>query len=578
MIGYHKSEKAEKPLEYNSSTMVRARYRRILLFFLNTLFKLIWWELIVPRLGLRKLTQRTRPIRLRKISGNFRTLAVRMGGVMIKVGQFLSSRVDILPPEITDELKGLQDEVPAEDFSDIRRVIESELNASLEEIFLLFDPQPLAAASLGQVHRAQIAPVSSDTLSLNNVVIKVQRPNIENIIATDLAALKTVGRWLQLYKPIRRRVNIPLLLDEFSRILYEEIDYLAEADNAERFASDFKGDRHVRVPKVMHRLTTKRVLTLEDVWAIKITDYETILAAGIPLSQVAARLVNVYLVQIFDNGFFHADPHPGNLFVHPLSTTQNDEGETSTEWELTFVDFGMVGRIPSHLRDGLRELLIGIGTRDVKRVVHAYEQLGVLLPGADLKLIEEAEKKLFERFWGKSMRELASIDFKEMHQFAIEFRELIYKMPFQMPQNLILMGRCVGILAGMCMGLDAEFNLWDHLVPFAEKLLAQESEKFLEQWLDEVEKLVKALLTLPRRLDLMLTRIEQGEVEVIIHAPELEQGVRDLNRKFVKIPGAITFAALLLGGIQAYLQGETTLSIVLFVAAGINLFWLMFKG
>ncbi|MBU0704753.1 MAG: AarF/ABC1/UbiB kinase family protein, partial [Chloroflexi bacterium] len=194
--------------------MLRARYRRIVLFFARVAANLIAWELILPRLGFRKRVQRTRSDRLRRIAVAFRALAIQMGGVLIKVGQFLSSRLDVLPIEITDELAGLQDEVPPEDFADIRRVVEIELDAPLEERFAAFDETPLAAASLGQVHRAKLGTTAESA----NVVVKVQRPNIETIIATDLAALRTVGKWLHRYPPIRRRADVPALLTEFTHI------------------------------------------------------------------------------------------------------------------------------------------------------------------------------------------------------------------------------------------------------------------------------------------------------------------------------------------------------------------------
>ena len=175
-------------------------------------------------------------------------------------------------------------------------------------------------------------------------MVKVQRPNIENIIATDLAALRTVGRWLNYYPPIRKRANVPALLEEFTRTLYEEIDYLAEGRNAETFAANFKDHPGVLVPKVIWTHTAQRVLSLEDVQGIKITDYEAISAAGISRTEVASRLLDTYLQQIFQDGFFHADPHPGNLFVR-VNPADGTRLEKKPEWRLTFVDFGMVGRI-----------------------------------------------------------------------------------------------------------------------------------------------------------------------------------------------------------------------------------------
>ena len=271
----------------------------------------------------------------------------------------------------------------AENFADIRRVVEAELGDSLAARFAEFEETPLAAASLGQVHRVRLRTPSN---GVAKIVVKAQRPNIQTIVATDFAALRTVANWLDRFPPLRQRANLPVLLDEFTRILDGELDYLAEGRNAETFAENFKDQPEIRVPRVVWTHTTKRVLALEDVYAIKITDCAAIDAAGISRAEVADRLIDTYLQQIFEDGFFQADPHPGNLFVEPvLSAGQigNLPG-----WRLTFVDFGMAGRVAPNIRVGLRELAIAVGTRDAARMITAYQMLGVLLPGADLALLE----------------------------------------------------------------------------------------------------------------------------------------------------------------------------------------------
>ena len=426
--------------------MYRSRYRRIIWFFGRVIASIFIWDVFLPRIGLAKWSSRGRPKRMRNSATRFRKLAISMGGVMIKVGQFLSTRVDILPKEVTDELAGLQDEVPPVPFSDIQSVIETEFNQRLEALFFDFDPVPLAAASLGQVHRATL-PLKTGLQPANGrgnghggktgrieVVVKVQRPDIENLIKTDLEALRTVGGWLQRFRSIRRRANVPALLDEFSKILFEEIDYLAEGRNAEKFATNFADNPRVRVPKVYWTFSTVRVLTLENVYAIKITDYEAITQSDVDRSQVASLLLDTYLQQIFEDGFFHADPHPGNLFVEPcpvpipLPVATNLVGisgngkdtANAIKWQLTFVDFGMVGHVPSNLRSGLRELLIGVGTRDSGRVIRAYQQMDILLPDADLLLLERAGSRIFERYWGKNMSELTSLNTRDLREFLDE--------------------------------------------------------------------------------------------------------------------------------------------------------------
>lgn len=560
--------------------MLGARYRRIVFFFARILAGVVFWDLILPRLGLRKLSRQNRPERLRRAAVQYRAMAIQLGGVLIKVGQFLSSRVDVLPREITGELAGLQDEVPPERFEDIRAVAEADLGMPLEEKYRQFDVAPLAAASLGQVHRACLAvhgvdPAGEEVLETLNVVVKVQRPNIQALIATDLAALRTVGEWLRRYPPIRKRANVPALLAEFTRTLYEEVDYLAEGRNAETFAANFKGQPNIRVPRIIWTHTTPHVLTLEDVGGIKITDYEAISQAGIDRGEVARRLLDTYLKQIFEDGFFHADPHPGNLFVMPLPRAPADGGasEVHLPWKLTFVDFGMVGRIPPETRLAMRELIIGVGTRDTGRVIRAYQMLGMLLPGADLKLIEEAMGTMFDYFWGKSMTELQRVDVKEMHQFAHQFSDLVYDMPFQIPQDIIFLGRAVGILSGMCTGLDPGFNLWEYLTPYAGKLLAEETAAGKGAWLDELGGLARKLVALPGRADAMLTKIERGDL--VTRDPQLAEQVRRLERAVLKAAGSVVFAALLFGGIQFYLAALALPAGILWVGAALSLLWLL---
>ncbi len=554
--------------------MLRARYRRITWYFFRVLTGLVWWELLYPRIGLGGVSRRTRPERLRRIAVRFRTMAIQMGGVMIKVGQFLSSRVDVMPPEIIHELEGLQDEVAPESFEDIRQIAEAELGTALTEKYCYFDPQPLAAASLGQVHTARLFPhdAFSDGAVMGeasvNVVVKVQRPFIEQIIEVDLAAIMRVGKWLRWYKPISSRANLPALLGEFSRTLYEEIDYLAEGRNAETFAVNFKHDAGVLVPKVIWTHTTRRVLTLEDVGGIKITDYERIAEEGIDRKQVGKRLIATYLKQIFEDGFFHADPHPGNLFVRRVSTGNHDEG-TGIDWQLTFVDFGMVGHISAKAREGMRDMLIGIVTRDVDRVLISYEKLGFLLPGADLERLKMAEKEIFDRFWGKSMSELQQTDMGEMVEFAYRFRDLLYELPFQIPQDIIFLGRAVGILSGMCTGLDKDFNVWEALSPYAKKLVADEGVGSLEKVLEEVGKYARRLLALPSRAESLLGKLEKGELAT--RDPQLTRQVEKLEGAIKQAASSIVFAAFLFSAVQSYLVGQIWLAASLGFGAGLAL-------
>lgn len=553
-----------------NTSRLRARYRYIMGFFARVAASFIFWEVILPRLGMRRITRRTRSRRFTQIAVQFRALAIRMGGVMIKVGQFLSARADVLPPEITDELSGLQDEVPAEDFTAIRELAEAELGAPLEEQFERFESEPLAAASLGQVHRARLRADQSDAEGFRDVVVKIQRPFIDQLIDVDFSALRRVAGWLMRYKPIRRRVDVRALIAELEATVQREIDYVAEGKNAETFGRNFAQSRRIHVPRVVWSRTTKRVLTLENVYAIKITDYDAITAAGIDRGAVARVLFKTYLKQILEDGFFHADPHPGNLFVTPRPSAE--EGDAN--WQLTFVDFGMTGSVPGHLRQGLREMMVGVGTRDAARVVGAYETLGVLLPGADLKLLEQAGAQLFDRFWGMSMSELRKIDHREMRQFAMQFRELMFEMPFQLPHDLLLLGRTMAILSGMCTGLDPDFNVWTQLAPYAQKLVREEGVSNWEIWLDELGELVKQLIALPSQTGRVLTRLERGELNV--NVPQVNRQIFHLEGAINRLTGSILFAAFLFGGVLLYQSGDFTLSYLFWGFSGATLLWMIF--
>ncbi len=538
------------------------------------MIKIGFWDILLPWLGLRQLSINTRPQRLSKAARDFKNLAIDMGGVMIKVGQFLSARLDVLPSQVTDELAGLQDEVRPESYEDIRQVIENEFNQPLESLFLDFQTEPLASASIGQVHRANLITgneLNPDQEVALPVVVKVQRPGIQDIIETDLAALDVVIGWLVRYPPIRKHVNLKALLREFSQTIHQEMDYLNEGKNAEAFQKNFIGHREVLVPKIFWQQTTRCVLTLEDVLAIKITDYHAIENAGIDRAQVANVLLDTYLKQVFEDRFFHADPHPGNLFVLPETSSKAGPGGASPEWRLVFVDFGMAGTVPDNIYQGLREMLVALGTRDAARLVKSYQLLGVLLPSADLELLEQAEKQLLEHFWGKSVPDIMKIQQDEVREFIKEFRQLIYDMPFQIPENMILLGRSLAILSGICTGLNPEFNIWPRIAPYAQKLI--EADSGWEFWYKEFSQTLGTLLALPKRTEAIYQRIEQGSL--VVKNPELNQQMKRLNQAVRQLTAGLFMAMFFLGAVQLFLAGFTPLSYLLFIAAGVSLLWII---
>jgi predicted unusual protein kinase regulating ubiquinone biosynthesis (AarF/ABC1/UbiB family) len=563
---------------YNSDNMYRIRYRRILFFFALTLINFAWWDILLSRFGFRRLAKRTRAERFHRAAARFRLLAIDMGGVMIKLGQFLSSRLDVLPREITDELSGLQDEVQPESMADIRRVIEDEFQCPLEDKFTDFEETPMASASIGQVHRAHLCTRETTSAegniekSLEDVVVKIQRPHIDQIVEVDLAALKIVSRWLHKYKPIRKHANVPAILEELDHSIHEEMDYLLEGKHAETFTANFELRKDVCIPQVQWSHTTRRVLTLENVEGIKITDYSALDAAGIDRAEVADRLFDTYLKQIFEDRFFHADPHPGNLFVLPQGKGENGV----VRWQLIFVDFGMTGNIANEALEGLREVLIAIGLQDTSRLIHGYQKLHILLPGADLELLEKASGRVFERFWGKTTPEMMNMHQTEAAAFVQEFGDLLYEMPFQVPENFVLLARCMGILSGMCTGLYADFNWWTSLGPYAEKLVAAEtSGKGLQFWLKEIGSILITLAGLPKKTELLIQRIEQGKLDV--RSPEVLNKITHLERATSRLVGAVIFGVFLLGAVNSYLADELTLSYVLGAAALPVLLWILLK-
>lgn len=550
---------------------LRLRYWRIVLFFGRVVFGFIAWEVVGPRLGLRRLAERTREQRLQRTAARFRVLAIALGGLMIKLGQFLSSRLDVLPRSITNELSGLQDEVPAEELDALLSVATAELGGPLSEHFAWFDEEPLAAASLGQAHRARLRDADADELGFRDVVVKIQRPHIQQVIEVDLAALRRVGRWLTRYRPIASRANVPGLIEEFAHTSLNEVEYLAEAANAERFAENFAADPRVKVPRIVWELTSRRVLTMEDVSAIKIADHAAITAAGIDRGQVATVLVESYLQQIFRDSFVHLDPHPGNLFVTPIT----DPAPGEPAWKLTFIDFGMMGEVPENLREGLTEALISVGLRDGARAVRSMEILNVILPGADMHLIERASTEVFARFGGMSMDELVNVPPEEMIEFAGQFRELVFELPFQVPEDMLMLGRSVGILSGVATGLEPSFNVWAVLTPYAATLVSGEGGLSVDRIVKEAADLGRALLALPGRVDRVLTSAERGELTV--RTPRVAAQVERLNRTARGTNGVLVFAALLLAGAVA-LGTDPVLGRWLMGLSAAPLLWAMIAG
>ena len=546
----------------------RARYRRILRFAARYMVQAWWYELFLPRIGLARIAARGRAARLTNLARRFHTLAVSLGGLMIKVGQFMSSRLDVLPPQITKELEGLQDEVPPVDFAAIRALAESELGVPLERAYAFVEPVPVAAASLGQAHRARLAAGDAAQAGFEDVVVKVQRPGIDAIVDVDLAALRKVAGWLSRVRIVREHVDLPGLIEEFAQTSREEIDYLHEARNGERFAEDFAGDPRVRVPDIAWERTTRRVLTLADVTAIKINDVDALRAAGIDPSEVASEFAAVMFDQLFLHGYFHADPHPGNIFVTPTP-------EGPRAWIFTFIDFGMMGEVPDRLRRDLQRLLIAVASRNGRQLVDSIRDVGVLLPSADTAELERAMTALFARFGGMGFAELQKVDPREFQDFATEFGDVVRAMPFQLPENFLLIVRAISLTSGMCSGLDPEFNIWDAVEPYAAGLLRGERGNLVQGFVKEAVSVAGIAARLPRRLDDVVTRMEEGRLSV--DSPRVEQRMRGLERVARRVVSAVLFAGLFIGG-AVLRPDEPVAGVTLMVVSAAPLLHAVFAG
>jgi predicted unusual protein kinase regulating ubiquinone biosynthesis (AarF/ABC1/UbiB family) len=546
----------------------RRRYLRVVRFFAGAFSQLIFWDVVLRAILGKQFVARSAARRWQRIAHRFRALAVELGGVLIKMGQFLSVRVDVLPRVVTAELAGLQDEVPAESLADIQAVIGAEYGQPLDKVFRWFAPEPEAAASLAQVHRARL-------LTGDEVVVKVQRPHIEEIVETDLRAIRTAMRWLKRYRPVRRRVDVDRLYDEFSRTTRAELDFVAEAGNAEHFATDFADDPGIRIPRVYTQTSTRRVLIMENVASLKIGDLAAIEAAGISRPEVARRLFDTYIRQIFVHNFVHADPHPGNLFVQPLAPVPGQP----RPFRLVFVDFGMVATVPEQVGPYLRDYLAGFVTKDAGRMVRAYQGAGVLLPGADLARLEQMEADMLERYSGLTLKQAQERAMGEWQDLAHEYRDILYEMPFQLPTDLLFVGRAMAILFGMATSLDPDFDPWTAIEPFAKQMAAEEIRRDWRGWLGEVEKFVRLLFSLPGQADRFFRQASQGRLAVqTTWSPDDRRAVHRVETAVNRLGAAVIFAALLLAAVAVYVvRGEGVVSYVFFALAAVALLGALFR-
>lgn len=450
-----------------------------------------------------------------------RNTLLDLGPTFIKVGQLFSTRADIFPSEYVEELAKLQDKVPAFSYEQVEKIVEQELGKKIPELFQSFEPIPLAAASLGQVHKAVLH-------SGEAVVVKVQRPGLKKLFEIDLQILKGIARYFQNHPKWGRGRDWMGIYEECCRILWEEIDYLNEGRNADAFRRNFRGYDWVKVPKVYWRYASPRVLTLEYLPGIKISQYEALEAAGIDRKAVARQGAQAYLLQLLNDGFFHADPHPGNIAVSP-------------DGSLIFYDFGMMGRIKSNIREGLMETLFGIAQKDGDRVVQSLIELGAIAPVDDMGPVRRSVQYMLDNFMDKPF------EAQSVSAISDDLYEIAYNQPFRFPATFTFVMRAFSTLEGVGKGLDPEFNFMEVAQPYAMQLMTNmngsDSNSFLNELSRQAVQVSTTAFGLPRRLEDTLEKLERGDMRLRVRSIETER----LLRRQSNIQIAMSYAVIISG-------------------------------
>ncbi len=450
--------------------------------------------------------------RRRSLAVWVRETLLELGPTFIKVGQLFSTRADLFPTEFVDELSKLQDRVPAFSYEQVVEIIEADLGKSIGEMYKNIDPMPLAAASLGQVHRAQL-PTGEE------VVVKVQRPGLKRLFTIDLEILKGITRYFQNHPQWGNGRDWMGIYEECCKILWEEIDYLNEGRNADLFRRNFRADASIKVPRVYWRYASPRTLTLEYLPGIKISHYDALEAAGLDRTQIAQISARSYLQQLLEGGFFHADPHPGNLAV-------------SAEGELIFYDFGMMGQLPAVTREKLMATFMGVAQKDADRVVQSLIDLGVLVPTSDLSAVRRSVQYMMDNFLDKPF-EMQSIE-----AISDDLYDIAYGQPFRFPATFTFVMRALSTMEGVGRGLDPNFNFMEVAKPFAMKLMSSDpssgnSSNLSGNLFDEISRQAvqasNSAFGLPRRLEETLDKLEKGDLRVRVRSTETDRLLRKLS-------------------------------------------------
>lgn len=492
------------------------------------------WGDLVPRLGLASGIERVR----RRLTGadedaamaaltteqRIRMAFEELGPTFIKLGQVLATRPDLIPMSLVEELRHLQDRVPPFPGADAQREIEQQLGKPVGELFARFDPSPLAAASIAQVHRATLKDGTE-------VVVKVRRPNLEAQIARDLDVLSSLAGLLEDNVPESRQFSPRAIADEFRRSIWREIDLTREARNIERFARNFRGDRTIHVLRNYPELSSKAVLTLEFIDGIKASDVAALEAAGIDRADLARRGVEFVVKQIFQHGFFHADPHPGNIFV-------------LRDGRIAPIDMGMMGQLDRELRDALLELLVGVLLGDGGKIVGLFRRLELVDESADLGALRRDAQEMIDAYNELPLEEV------DIGAFIAELFEVLARHHVLVPPELLLTGKALATVEGVARILDPRLDPMQAMRPLVLRSYLERlaDPRFLAR--DAIragEDTVAMLATLPRELTAIATSLRAGRLkittEIAGHARAELERARSANR----IALSLMVSALIVG-------------------------------
>lgn len=396
-------------------------------------------------------------------ANQLREILTQLGPTFIKVGQSLSTRPDLVKKEFLEELIKLQDQLPPFDNELAMQIIEAQLKRSVEELYKEISPRPVAAASLGQVYKARL-------YSGEEVAVKVQRPNLLPIITRDLYLLRWAATWIKPFLPLNLGDNLTIVVDEFGAKLFEEIDYENEGRNAEKFAANFQDDPGVKVPSIYWRYTSRTVLTLEWIDGIKLTDLDGIRRAGLDRDKLIKAGVSSGLRQLLEFGFFHADPHPGNLFA-------------LADGRMAFIDFGMMDQLTQHTKETIAGSVVHLINKDYLALTDDFVKLGFLTPDIDISPIIPALERVLGNAIGESV---GNFNFKTITD---EFSELMFEYPFRIPAQFSLIIRSLVTQEGVALSLNPEFKIVEIGYPYvAQRLLNGETPEMRRRLTEVIVK------------------------------------------------------------------------------------------